>query len=652
MVLPYSFINQVFWGHPEAIYLSGMALVLLVLSGIFLPFHQFGYLYQKSKVDMTYALPVTKKQLFFCDFFSGLSIYLVPYALQVGVYYILYGIGTATRANIVAREFMFGQDAMLVLKIFFVLLMVMIFTYVLTVFTLTCTGSMFEAFTAPVYTNLCLFGIVAIVGVLCFKNLQGINYDEIQMELMQHISPMGGVWYLHYVCTYDNITWLQILGWAGIYTCVMLAFFFFSYRIFVKRKAEDVSKPFVVNSLYYICITVLTLLIATITYSGTKSILNFIISSAVCYFLFEFIRNRGITQFKKSVQRYAITMVFILVFLMIVNKTETFGIEKRVTPQENLYSVTIDYPGFFFEDVNQRFKITLKDAKNIELITAFHQDKIDALQKDKEGSNRELATPYVDTKQVVPMNDYSGDYFDINIKYDVKHGIDYVRSYRYSYEERKKLKDLEVSEEFIHQQVASLEEYCNRISVSDIFESQNKILYNEQSMKTEEGKEFKRRFFEAYRNDRLNLTKKQYFESDAMHQYRVGCGFFSIIIDDYYVNTIQLLKEMKSLPDLNEISYLGFMKHVDIEFIKEDYANQISQNGSFALNGNYDDHWVYDVDEFIPCTNKTEQLNELLKVARTHISTEEKGDIIFVNTRKYVIPSKYHALYTSVVNQQ
>ena len=138
-------------------------MVINMMLGIVIPFTQFDYCYDKTKVDMAYALPLTRKQKFLSDFFSGLGMYVGAYLVQIVLSYI----ATGLHQNIDPQNsgfhnyFSYRMDMpgnqwlwSMVTKILVIVLLIQILLYVVTSFVLSCTGAIFEAVSATVYFNI------------------------------------------------------------------------------------------------------------------------------------------------------------------------------------------------------------------------------------------------------------------------------------------------------------------------------------------------------------------------------------------------------------------------------------------------------------------------------------------------------------------
>lgn len=59
-------------------------LVLVFLLSVFIALTEFGYLFQRSKVDFYHSLPVSRTMQFLYRYFSGLILFLIPYVILYG----------------------------------------------------------------------------------------------------------------------------------------------------------------------------------------------------------------------------------------------------------------------------------------------------------------------------------------------------------------------------------------------------------------------------------------------------------------------------------------------------------------------------------------------------------------------------------------
>ena len=90
-------------------------------------------------------------------------------------------------------------------------------------------------------------------------DLYGISIDKTVLNALKYTSPIGGLFYIGL----QKMHHLQFLILMAFYMawylctshCRNICVDIFSYK---RRKAEDVSKPFVYNLLYYIIISLIT----------------------------------------------------------------------------------------------------------------------------------------------------------------------------------------------------------------------------------------------------------------------------------------------------------------------------------------------------------------------------------------------------------
>lgn len=400
-----------------------------VFMGMFVGISAYIELHKKSRVDMLYTLPLTGTQRFFTDYLGGLCIYLIPYIITMILGWILmFGLGSF--ANLSNTEYSnILQFLAEPIKYYAMgtmgLLVLMIFYYTLTTLITTCCGTLFES----IYTNLLLNFLIpgtvaAILGVVASRTDLSFEY---LWHCLGYMSPLGGLIYLFYLMDGDT-TYSSYYGgihgtetishemlpsylrWIFAILAISAVLLIVAWRLYVRRKAEDVSKPFIYIGAYYVMLTLLIMLIlCMMNFTIFGPVLLF---AAVVYFVMEVIRKRGFRRFWLTIITYVLTVALSIGAFFAVVKTDCFGRANYVPLAATVRSVRVEAQ---IEDHRETFEFT--DRAVISQITDFHKSIV---QRKKvhpianEEINRTLAGRF-DYKL-----DYNGNDYYIEKPYEIR----------------------------------------------------------------------------------------------------------------------------------------------------------------------------------------------------------------------------------------
>lgn len=465
--LPYAILQLGVFseGSIFSLCISAFALVVNVIMGMVIPFLQFDYCYDRTKVDMAYSLPLTRRQKFLSDFFSGLSMYVGAYLIQILLTYlsttITIAIGNPTNS---LNYYFYRLHQMsnlelyqMVSKILLIILLMQIMLYVVTTFVLSCTGAIFEAVSAIIYTNILLASTIYVIYTLCANQLFGMDFSNVLAQLLYHTSPLGGFFYLFL----DGVTRANISGWAIGYVIMIGIYFLLTYFIMTRRKAESVGKPFVVRSFYHIILVSIMLHIGLLACYTGNSLVTFILMTLIFYLVVETITNRGFKKFGKSLARYGIIIACTLAVILTINKTACFGIAYQVADVSDVDQIALSYSGLFANQYFRNIKITSKDS--IATLLEVQQDVIDEY-KARKGQE----TSGIFDWRVGNVS-YHNSYVSSGLQIKVEGKENYFRYYNISYQNMLRLVDVELSDEYVDARIESYLDDAGFLSVADIF---------------------------------------------------------------------------------------------------------------------------------------------------------------------------------------
>jgi hypothetical protein len=389
-----------------AFLLFAVACILGIASAI----SMFSYLVQKSRTDTVLSLPIRSTTRFCADYLSGLLIYIVPYIVSGIISFISVAIGE--RNGMITSYiypampiFSFVPLLSYVAKAFFIGLLTMLMFYNIAVFITTCCGTIKETVTYSLVTNLAIPGIIFTTGLIIYNDLSSVDIDIEILDKLIISSPFGGVLFILALEEYH----FPFFSWLLRFLLITVMFLAVSFLLYKKRKAEDVTKPFVFQFFYYVL-----LCSAVFTVSGLISQLESdipatapIITGSVIFIGLDLIKNKGI----KSIRQAFVSMVCLIATMVglfsLINasdKTNGFHAEERIPKASQISSVRID--GSWLNDSFYDY-FDFTDPALFDDITAIHADCI-------EGLTREF--------------DY-GKQIDVNIQYTLKNGDIMSRDY-------------------------------------------------------------------------------------------------------------------------------------------------------------------------------------------------------------------------------
>ena len=647
MAVPYALVRYIFLdqrANISTVAISVIAIAFIFAAGLAIPLSQFDYLFNKTKVDMAYSLPLTRKQRFFSDYLSGLTIYISTLLGQFVLSFVISGIGLLVN-NEFKKMFQHSYGELL-LKFFFIMLLILLFLYTLTTFTVSCCGQTFEAVTSAIYVNVLLISTLFAGHALLFSNLYGVDLYPIINRIIRIISPAGGG-----VVLIENVAngeKLNLLGWALPYIIVILLFLLLAYRNHVNRNAEDVSKPFVKKTFYYLIVTLFTFHIAAFSYLTFKSYINLVFTSAFVFCIFEVITNRGFKNIRKSILRFASIIAIILVVIISVEKTNCFNLVYRVSKANNVKSITITDPTVFRQNNMYDFQPKLIKEENIEKVIDYHKAILDyhKTNGDTSYSSNEFSVKSPTSAYVFG---YEAGIKHMDLNYDVSLGIDYSRSYYVPVELLMNQVEIELLDEVIDQRFDYLINRKNyhspSLSIYSKYYHDSEVIIPAYAIGTDSSKELIKELMTCIKDDLKQMSLEDYVAFNGGEEFNLIYGDYTITLTEKYEKTMEFLVDKGY--DLKELNIIedDFItdQNTWIEILEpESYAS-----GYFYKAGVYSDY--YTTKE----SNNTrfeadEDLKTLLAVARSQYISEEPCYKLLVNSIEYIIPSEYTELAREV----
>lgn len=536
--------------------ISVFCFLAAVFCGIFVAVQNFGYLYKKSQVDMVYSLPIKRTTKFLSDFLAGLAIYTVPYiigCIVAGAIFALGGLGI----DIVEQIFEETQGLWgFIIQGEFAVLLIMAMLYTLTVLVLCCCGSFFESILNIFMINGIIPGGIAVITSMFFSGLYGVSGMESVIPALGYTSPVGAMIYIIY--TLDDYFYYSsekltvdaaiYAKWVIFFMLFMLLYFALSMFLYRRRKAEDVSKPYVFKVLYYVLVTVVVMSISLIARADEDNLLAVIIFSLIVYMIFEVITNRGFRKLYISLLKYAATMAGILLICVISDKTGGFGAEGKIYSVSQIKSVEVNYYGIdtYSKErdyhIYERDLVEFKNSDAIKLVTEVQKQAIDTYRSGKYETEiiggSMTYTPYYLSDEYEEGQDYPK--YVVRFRFNLKRGGLAVREYFLTREQLEELYPLETTEEFAEHKAEKVMEcitfrqYRNKYEYS-VWLSEETGNY-EIDITEEQAKELKK------------LIKRDYMDNSAEEQLESETVYYisGIPVRKCYTATVEFLDNLKN----------------------------------------------------------------------------------------------------------
>lgn len=399
-----------------------IATAIASLAGIVCALNSFNYQYKKMNTDMVYALPMSTRQRFFSDYFSGLTVYIAPFLANSVITLILAVISDLVVKSDKNLDFSLGQIAgkeqtltsfFLLIMIFGIILMLMLYTF--SVLAVSFSGTN-VAVGNIIALNIVIPSIILVAGLVFLNDVFGVVYTDVPFEQALNItSPFGGLaYFFSYLVDFEAKNYfLEWLLPSFIVTLLVLALAYFLTK---KRKAEQVSTPYIFPIFYYIIISMIIFITTSFIYMGMGiELVPMLLVSGIIVFVISICVNKGFKNILKTGLCYVIATILTFGLINMGEATDGFGIAYIVPNADNVEEVRVCM--YYNEDSEIRGdNVKLEGKVAIEAVTEAHEMIIDEYKKG-----------------------FEDDYFvgSIEIKYKMKNGDKIYRNYYINYEKVK-----------------------------------------------------------------------------------------------------------------------------------------------------------------------------------------------------------------------
>lgn len=656
---------------------SCIALAIAILSGAIIAISIFNYLYKKSTVDMNLSLPLTTRQRFLSEYFAGLTIYIVPAIIGGLIGTVILLTGKHELMEIVKYTIYIGS----------VVIIGMILYYSLTVLILSCCGSLFETILSTLLINAMIPASIYLLSYTIISNDSfGLSSNSLFLNQIFISSPIGNAAFIIYffdnVNMYGNVNTNLYVHWlipTLIFTVLIVLLSYFLYK---KRKAEQVSKPYVYKFIYYAILFFVTFCIISIFKVSTgssaytaqtdstpidASFFPAVMCSGIVFFIMEIISNRGFKKFWLSILKFAGTITCIYAVLLLCHATNGFGVNKYVPLESAVDNVIIDF------DNTSTYNLPIRNKHTIHDVVSLHEIVIKEKYEDKNTSHKEIPESELDQRiKNGALATYNRN--NISITYYLKNGSILTREYN-------------VSDEQMEQLYASMmtgrdyAEYCyNKLSYSFAFRVENDKnarnieIYNKINQKISTTKltvdEFSK-LIKAYKNDIENMSADSFYTDKI-----IGTIDLEYPIRESFINTLNFLEEYCNISiDDFEVTSLGDNNTVAIfkdvvqivtgnydEYCYDDYYNSYAQSSkpSYTILSKYISLYnnsltsvaEYSRDSIVNEIVNKKEFIDLLNNASVYYDNDEIGGIIVVNNQILYLSPEYKERVEKLYNQQ
>jgi len=491
---------------------SMIAFFLAAALGLVIALFSFRYLFKKSLTDMNYALPLSSKNRFFADYFSGLGVYLIPHIIAIIISIIILSVAQGFVDDI--KELMSDHFTQIFLAAWIFILALTMF-YTICVLALTFAGSTFEA----IFSCFGLNAMIPAVIICTFFNIIqsakfGLNSDSIfTSPIVTSTSPIGNMIYL--AVTMEELSsdyWESgsnpVLVWSILTLIVTAIYILLAFITYRARKAEDVSKPYVFKWFYYLVLVSAVYCFLSLFLAEEAEILPAIIVSGIAWFIMEVITRRGFKRIWVGAICFIGAIALAFGFRTICDLSKGFGITEYIPSKAMVSSVTLSLNN----SDNMISDINISDRTVIEDTLELHSQIIDRY-KHPDNYTYNLTSRTFDNKKMVRM---INDGVSVYITYSLRNGLKCTRHYYCTSDMTEKLlTDTLLTDEFAEKtgkkfyKNASREEHYTYIYDMPVIRSNNITLHdkfstvsNSKNLKDDELK----RLTDAYTQDLKNMT--------------------------------------------------------------------------------------------------------------------------------------------------
>lgn len=643
-----------------SITLSIFAFIAALLMAIFIVTSNFKHLHNHAFSDMQLALPLNSKQRFFSNYLAGLTTYLVPALIAMPLAIIPCIIGKINYPEYYDLAFRYLP------KFAVIIIIGMVMFYTFSVFSATYCGTL-----ADTIINIFLINAVIPLSLYCASLSIGEGFTASYMDMpilmsqIMYTSPIGCAIMLIFSSDSSLLVNSPLFAYWVILSCAVIALvIFLSYITYKKRKAEQVSSPYAFKIFYHIFMFFLVFCIFNLLNSFISSsvyyyedytleerkhyanILPAFITSAVVFFVIEFISNRGIKKFLHSAVRYTCAIIFAIGFRGLAIATHGFGYDTYVPKAYMVDCVSItdysDLPGIYIDDKELIKKVI---ELNSDIVNSNNDEKPEPISEFE----------YSKLAKDAYVTDYN-NYDSITINYIKKNGSVISRVY-YNTE----IGMLGSIEPYIKTSDEYAEEFASSIKIALTEEPSHKLIVstsaasNYTSLLTLTDID---ELCEALKKDITSIKPEDYYNSTTVCTLEPEYLYSKINIKSCYTNTLSFLEKngldkdflSKNPTNLEDCIVELYPNVISAETI----YNGITDETKYIIHDNieyFGKTYSSGVMPNIEISQCADEIRELLDISKPYSKKSEVGGVITVDSTVYYVPIEYKDKVAEIYNK-
>lgn len=637
--------------------LSSFAFIAALLMAIFIVASNFKHLHNHAFSDMQLALPLNSKQRFFSNYLAGLATYLIPALISIFLAIIPCIIGKINYPEYYDTLF---SD---IPKFAVIIIIGMVMFYTFSVFSATYCGTL-----ADTIINIFLINAVIPLSLYCASLSIGEGFTTSYMDMpilmsqIMYTSPIGCAIMLIFSSDSNLLVNSPLFAYWVILSCAVIALvIFLSYITYKKRKAEQVSSPYAFKIFYHIFMFFLVFCIFNLLNSFISSsmytedytieekmhstnILPALITSAVVFFVIEFISNRGIKKFLHSAIRYVCAVIFTFGFRGLAIATHGFGYDTYVPKAYMVDSVSIT-------DYSELPEIYIDDKELIKKVIELNSDIVNSNNDEKPEPISEFE--YSKLAKDAYVTDYN-NYNSITINYIKKNGSIISRIYpATSGIIDSILPYIMTSEDYADKIIKELKLAFKEYSYNYLYLNTDSMQYS-----VDLDEHMVDNFIQALETDISDISLENFHNSSIIGHIDTPFLSITIPIKDCFTNTLSFLE--KNGLDKNFLS----KNPTNLEDrIVELYPNVISAETQHKYQTDETEYIIHDDIEYfgeastlgsvsnIDIDKCADEIRELLEVSKLYSKKSEVGGVIAVDSTVYYIPIEYKDKVAEIYNK-
>ena len=435
-------MKQLLGSSESAFIICVLVFGILAIISIITPTIIMSYNHRRSDSDMYLSLPISTKSRFLADAAVGAIITVLPLILNFlgGLIFIGKGADIISKYEAFTKGLIIPGISKLTILYpydFFLFaatigIIVVICTYFSSLFFACCTGRKAESVIFGIVTPVILTAIGYYIACLVIRTGFGILEWRAVEDIPGYFPPFGMLsvgWNRFYNALlnidYYGVSILQFplsVIITNIATCVL--FFFGAYICTVKRKAENVGKPFAVEVVYKIIITLfvafaMALIVTNTAYNYSVDIQGAIIAVAIAlaiYLVLQLLHYKNIKKLPRFILHFGASAAVFFTAFVLIAFSGGFGITNYIPANDEIESIEVSN---IITGIQPENDIIFTDRKDIELITSLHKKCIE----EKTGTGYAFGIKYKLKNGETVLRCYIDSSEKHDIKNEVRKGI-------------------------------------------------------------------------------------------------------------------------------------------------------------------------------------------------------------------------------------